>query len=150
MYSTVRRNKEGTGGDGNWTIKFCWVKARVGIQGNELADTLAKESTTNADRIESYKKVPKSVVISELSEISVEKWQREWELTTKGKIAKEYLLVVADRLNMNINITSDLTTIVMGHGNLRSYLHRFKIIYTPTCACGFSDLKIDLCYTNVR
>jgi len=61
----------------NWTIEFCWVKAHVGIQGNELADTLAKEAATNADLIESYKKVPKSVVMSELSGISVETWQRE-------------------------------------------------------------------------
>jgi ribonuclease HI len=44
-----------------WTIEFCWVKAHVGIQGNEFADTLAKEAATNADLIESYKKVPKSV-----------------------------------------------------------------------------------------
>jgi len=56
----------------NWTIEFCWVKAHIGIKGNELADTLPKEADTNADLIESYKKVPKSVVMSELSEISVE------------------------------------------------------------------------------
>jgi len=42
-----------------------------------LADTLAKEAATNAVLIESYKKVPKSVVMSELSGISVETWQRE-------------------------------------------------------------------------
>jgi ribonuclease HI len=39
----------------NWTIQFCWGKAHFGIQGNELADTLVKEATTNADLIESYK-----------------------------------------------------------------------------------------------
>jgi ribonuclease HI len=61
----------------NWKIQLCWVKAHVGIQGNELVDTLAKEAATKADIIECYKKVPKSVVISELGEISVEKWQRE-------------------------------------------------------------------------
>jgi ribonuclease HI len=53
----------------NWTIEFCWVKAHVGIHGNELADTLAKEAVTNADLIENYKKIPKSVVMSELSEM---------------------------------------------------------------------------------
>jgi hypothetical protein len=31
----------------------------------------------------------------------------------------------------------------MGHGNIRSYLHHFKITDTPTCACGSSDQIID-------
>jgi len=61
-------------GKTNWKIQFCWVKAHVGIQGKELAYTLAMEAATNADIKECYKTVPKSVVISELSEISVGKW----------------------------------------------------------------------------
>jgi hypothetical protein len=44
---------------------------------------------------------------------------------------------------MNINITPNFTTIVTSHGNIRSYLHRFKIIDTPTCACGSTDQTID-------
>ena len=108
-----------------------------------MADTLAKEAATNAVLIESYKKVPKSVVMSELSKISVETWQREWDLTTKGVITKEYFPVVADRLSINISITPNLTTIVTGHGNIRSYLHRFKIMDTPTCAWASSDQTIE-------
>jgi len=106
-------------GKTNWKIQFSWVKAHVGIQGNE-------------DIKESYKKVPKSVVISELGEISVDKRQKEWDQTTKGEITKEYFPVVTDRLNMKINFTHNFTTIVTGHGKIRSYLHRFKIIETPT------------------
>ena len=127
----------------NWKIQLCWVKAHVGIQGNELADTLAKKAVTKADIIEYCKKVPKSVVRSELGEIRVEKWQREWDQTTKGKITKEYLLIVADRLNMKINITHNFTSMVTGHRNIRSYLHRFKILETLTCPCGTKDQTID-------
>jgi hypothetical protein len=43
------------------------------MQGNELADTLAKEAATNSDIIECYKKIPKSIVISELGDVSVVK-----------------------------------------------------------------------------
>ena len=127
----------------NWKIQLCWVKAHVGIQGNELADTLAKKAVTKADIIEYCKKVPKSVVRSELGEIRVEKWQREWDQTTKGKITKEYFSIVADRLNMKINIIHNFTTIVTGHGDIRSYLHPFKILETPTCPCGTEDQTIE-------
>jgi hypothetical protein len=74
----------------------------------KLADTLAKEAATNADLIENYRKVPKSVVQSELSGISVAKWQRKWDQTTKGAITREYFPVVADGLKMKINITPNL------------------------------------------
>jgi len=110
-------------GEINWKIQFCWVKAHVRIQGNELANTLAKEAATNADITECYKNVPKSVVISELGEISIEKWQREWDQTTRGAITKEYFPVVAEKLKMKININQNFTTMVTGHGNIRSYLH---------------------------
>jgi hypothetical protein len=53
----------------DWKIQFRWVKAHVGIKGNELANTLAKETATNTDITECYKKAPRSVVLSELGAI---------------------------------------------------------------------------------
>jgi len=61
----------------------------------------------------------------------------------KGRHHKEYFPVVADRLNMKINITHNFTSMATGHGNIRSYLHRFKIIETLTCPCGTKDQIID-------
>jgi hypothetical protein len=137
------RRKVAEMGEIKWKIEFCWVKARAGIQGNEIADTLAKEAATNVDIIECCKTVAKSVVLSELGGISVEKWQREWDQTTKGAITKEYFPVVPERLKMKINITQNFTTMVTGHGNIRSYLHRIKMIETAICPCGTTDQTID-------
>jgi hypothetical protein len=32
---------------------------------------------------------------------------------------------------------------ITGHGNLKSYLHKFQIIESPTCPCGTTDQTID-------
>ena len=57
----------------SWEITLCWVKAHVGIFGNELANRLAKKATTNESLIEDYNRIPKSVVTRELEEESVKK-----------------------------------------------------------------------------
>ena len=82
-------------------------------------------------------------MLSEFGGISVEKWKRERDKTTKGAITKEYFPVVTERLKMKININQNFTTMVTGHGNIISYLHRFKISETPICPCGTTDQTID-------
>jgi len=77
------------------------------------------------DLAENYKKIPKSVVMSELTEMSIQTWQRQWDQTTKGAIT-EYFPIVNERLKMNIKCTPNLTTTITGHGIIRSYLHQFK------------------------
>ena len=66
----------------------------------------------------------------------METWQSEWDTTNKGSVTKEYFPKVADRLHTKINLTQNFTKIVTGHGNIKSYLHRFNIIGAPYCPCG--------------
>jgi hypothetical protein len=122
-----------------WKIRFCWVKAHVGILGNELA----KDTATNLDFAECYNKVPKSVVKRELEDRSVDKWEKDWNRSTKGKITKDYVSIVAERLKMKITTTHNFTTMVTGHGNIKAFLYRFKISENPTCPCGDSDQTSD-------
>jgi hypothetical protein len=82
-----------------------------------------------------YNKIPKSETEHQEREKSIEKWQQQWDNTTKGLVTKEFFPNIKDRLKMKINLTPNFTAMVTGHGKTRSYLHRFKITESPECPC---------------
>jgi ribonuclease HI len=68
----------------NWTVEFSWVKAHVGIHGNELADQLAKAAARNTDLKISFNRIPKSTLYSDIEKEATIKWQKEWENCAKA------------------------------------------------------------------
>jgi ribonuclease HI len=68
----------------NWRIEFKWVKAHVGIHGNEIADRFAKETTQN--HLETYSRIPKSATKRDNRKQSIRKWHCQWEETMKGPV----------------------------------------------------------------
>jgi hypothetical protein len=152
----------------NWKIEFKWMKALVGIYGKEIADRFAKEATQNYyatySRIRkllcniqqdtkitmqhtagyqnyyaTYSRIPKNDTGKE----SIRKWQSQWEETKKRAITKEFFPSVEMRLAVNLNLSPDVTTIMTGHGNIRSCLHRLKIIGSPERPCKHGVQTVD-------
>ena len=54
-----------------------------------------------------------------------------------------FRMYVTERLNMKLSINRSLTTMMTGHGNIKAYLHRFKLIDSATCPCGDNDQTTD-------
>jgi len=100
-----------------------------------MADQQAKEAARNKNIEECYIKIPKNVVMSEQKQQSVKWWQREWTETTKGAITKAFFPKIEDRLKLRLNVTPNFTAIVTGHGNIKAYLIKYKIIGDPMCPC---------------
>ncbi|GBL98716.1 hypothetical protein AVEN_8619-1 [Araneus ventricosus] len=67
----------------NARIRLGWVKAHIGIKGNEIADTLAKEATT--DGIPTSLPFPKSFLKKQLLQLSLSRWQAEWDNGETGR-----------------------------------------------------------------
>jgi hypothetical protein len=85
------RNMEGHLMMLNWTIHFEWVKAHTGIEGNEVADKLAKEAAQEADDQNIvYARIPTTSFAMELKKEGIIKWQRQWESTEKGAVCRSF------------------------------------------------------------
>jgi ribonuclease HI len=54
----------------NWTIEFSWVKAHVGIYGNELADRLANAAACSTEMAFTFDRTPKSTFYREFEEMA--------------------------------------------------------------------------------
>jgi len=125
-----------------WKIEFSWVKANVGIYGNEIADRLAKEAARSKDIETTFSRIPISTLYYELEEAR-QQWQKEWENCTKTAAKKEYFPTVQERLSMKISVTPNIAAMVKGHGKTRANLHRFKLLDNATCVCKQGDQTID-------
>jgi len=87
--------------------------------------------------------IPNSAVLCELKEQNVQQWQNEWERSSKCAIRKSFFPKIEDRLKLRLNATPNFTAIVTGHGNIKSYLYKYKIIDNPMCPCKKGDQTVD-------
>jgi len=108
-----------------------------------MADQLAKEAANNKNIEERYTKVPKSAVLCELKEQSVQQRKNEWERSSKGAITKSFFPKTEDRLILRLNATPNFTAIITGHGNIKSYPYKYKIIDNQMCPCKKGDQTVD-------
>jgi hypothetical protein len=121
----------------NWSIHFRWVKAHTGIEGNELADKLAKEvAEDDGDLKIVYNRLPITTVATELKKEGLTKWQRQWESTDKGVLCRLFFPTVEQRLKLKMPKTLEFTAIVSGPGKTKSYFHRFKLVENLICPCS--------------
>jgi len=53
------------------------------------------------------------------------------------------LLINFNKVKANLNFSPNVTTIMTGHGNIRSYFHRLKIIGSPERSCKHDTQTVD-------
>jgi hypothetical protein len=74
----------------NWNIKISWIKAHVGVVGNELADQPAKAAASDSDAKIVFSRLPMRTLINNIEEQTKLNWQKEWEECTKARITEEF------------------------------------------------------------
>ncbi|GBM36530.1 hypothetical protein AVEN_46007-1 [Araneus ventricosus] len=117
---------------GTRNLGLFWVKAHVGVTGNEAADKYAKAATTRPSiDIELLKTVSdfKREVKSEL----VSLWQTRWVQAETGRQTAQYFPMVDFTPKL---FNSKIMQIITGHGRFPYYFKRFNFLTTDLCRCG--------------
>ena len=111
-------------------IRLSWVKAHAGNLGNEEADKLAKEASRGSTTL---LPLPPSYLKKKLNIKLLHEWQGEWDTSETGRETYSYQPKVCSRFFCT---TPEVNAILTGHGPFPYYLHRFKKLSSPLCACG--------------
>ncbi|GBL85490.1 hypothetical protein AVEN_34656-1 [Araneus ventricosus] len=114
-------------------VGLSWVKAHVGIPGNELADQQAKLAITSGEKF--VIPAPYSHLKGLLKNYIVNEWNEYWNSydSASGIRVRGYINQVSPKFLIHNKF---LIYFLSGHGPFPSYLHRFKFLDSPHCICG--------------
>ena len=125
------------------SLTLAWIKAHVGYEGSELADTVAKQGALEPEMSIKVKiPISKTEITNKLWDLIHNKWRLRWVTSTEYKHSKKFLkkpdpilakkILELPRLRMK-----RLVEIVTGHNNF-SYF-QFKVDPDANPTCRFCD-----------
>ncbi|GBP34111.1 hypothetical protein EVAR_28245_1 [Eumeta japonica] len=85
-----------------------------------------------------YDKFPLSYAKKVIRTVSLEEWQERYAEESTGEITKCFFprVELAYRVIRRMEMTSQMTQTLTGHGGFTQYLRKFKLKESPYCACN--------------
>lgn len=118
-------------------VNLFWVKAHVGVEGNERADALAKGAALGLKKRPDYDLCPVSFVKRQIRLDTLDEWNRRYKEGTTASGTKIFFpdAVEAYRITRKIKVDHVLAQVITGHGGFSEYLYRFKCKENSSCIC---------------
>ncbi|XP_061379251.1 uncharacterized protein LOC133319306 [Danaus plexippus] len=124
------------------SIEFAWVKAHVGIVGNEAADTAAKRAA-KLHKAPDYTQFPITFIKHYTRSLHASVWQSRYESEPQGQHTKQHLPTIKHiiKLHSLAHNTFTLTQTLTGHAYTKQYLHRVKVTEDAVCPCDGTTVQ---------
>ena len=123
-----------------WEITLFWTPGHTDIQGNEVADKLAKEAAAEAKELDNSTSVITNQDIKKAARDSIlDKWQNKWDISTTGREFHQYRSKISLKQkhdfpnHFKYNILLQLRT---GYSQLNQYRNKLGQVHSALCECG--------------
>ncbi|GBL82182.1 hypothetical protein AVEN_252375-1 [Araneus ventricosus] len=114
-------------------VGLSWVKAHVGIPGNEWANQQKKKAISSGEEL--VIPAPRSYLNRKIKSYILQTWTNYWNSynSSSGIRVRNFIGSVSPKFLIQNKI---LIFFLSGHGPFPQYLHRFKKLNSPLCVCG--------------
>jgi len=131
----------------NVTVYISWIPGHIGIEANEMADTLAKE--LSADIYKGRVSAPCHISINSALTLSAnianKSWQRKWDLDPNGYYTKHLIPKVGTKISFPTDRSIGITycRLLLHDTMLNDDSHRTGTSDSPVCECGVERESAD-------
>ena len=127
---------------GRIDVNFVWVRAHIGIDGNEAADVAAKDAATQK-RVKCYTSFPISHAKHTIRQETLDAWQEKYETAETGSTTRSFFPTLTSIRNFFkfAETSFEMTQFLSGHGFHLQYLKRFMRASTDVCPCGMNVVQ---------
>ena len=114
-------------------LTFMWIPSHIGIQGNEIADSLAKEALNLQIDNRLTPKLPYSDFRPKIKEYTLSLWKKEWKKEAQNKLLDtKPKLKPRNSLNLSRRENVIITRLKIGHTKL-THQYLFLNKQAPKC-----------------
>ena len=123
-----------------WNLEIVWTPGHSEVQGNDVADRLAKEAAMEAKELGEETSIVTVQDIKRHARVSIRyKWQQRWDIGESGRdfyLCKPFLKSNPRLDYPNIKLYEKMLQLRTGYSKLNDYRHKLGQVETRYCECG--------------
>ena len=125
-------------------VQLFWIASHQGHEGNEIADTLAKQGALGPGTYTDFLPQPVSSIRLLLRKAVQNIWALRWASTTRAPITRSFFPAISSTKHiLNMDLPGPVIQVLSGHSRLRSFLFKTSCAPSPTCPCGREEKTVE-------